>query len=59
MAASTRAMTRGHKCDFKKQINEELLDSAVAEVIVKTGKQSEIRRHDAGKNQHEGGYLFH
>ena len=30
-----RAMTRGHKCDFKKQINEELLDSAVAEVIVK------------------------
>ena len=30
-----RAMTRGHNCDFKKQINEELLDSAVAEVIVK------------------------
>ena len=30
-----RAMTCGHKCDFKKQINEELLDSAVAEVIVK------------------------
>ena len=30
-----RTMTRGHKCDFKKQINEELLDSAVAEVIVK------------------------
>ena len=30
-----RAMTRGHKCDFKKQINEELLDSAVAEVIIK------------------------
>ena len=29
-----RAMTRGHKCNFKKQINEELLDSAVAEVIV-------------------------
>ena len=28
-------MTRGHKCDFKKQINEELLDIAVAEVIVK------------------------
>ena len=28
-------MTRGHKCNFKKQINEELLDSAVAEVIVK------------------------
>ena len=30
-----RAMTHGHKCDFKKQINEELLDGAVAEVIVK------------------------
>lgn len=30
-----RTMTRGHKCDFKKQIHEELLDSAVAEVIVK------------------------
>ena len=28
-------MTRGHKCDYKKQISEELLDSAVAEVIVK------------------------
>ena len=28
-------MTRGHKCNFKKQINEELLDSAVAEVIAK------------------------
>ena len=30
-----RTMTRGHKCDYKRQINEELLDSAVAEVIVK------------------------
>ena len=30
-----RTMTHGHKCDFKKQINEELLDRAVAEVIVK------------------------
>ena len=28
-------MTRGHKCDYKRQINEELLDDAVAEVIVK------------------------
>ena len=28
-------MIRGHKCDYKKQINEELLDDAVAEVIVK------------------------
>lgn len=30
-----RNMTRGHKCDYKKQINEEVLDAAVAEVIVK------------------------
>ena len=30
-----RTMTRGHKCDYKKQVNEELLDDAVAEVIVK------------------------
>ena len=30
-----RNMSRGHKCTYKKQINEELLDSAVAEVIVK------------------------
>ena len=28
-------MNRGHKCDFNKQIREELLDDAVAEVIVK------------------------
>lgn len=30
-----RSMERGHKCDYKKQIREELLDDAVAEVIVK------------------------
>ena len=30
-----RTMIRGHKCDYKKQIREELLDDAVAEVIVK------------------------
>ncbi len=30
-----RIMTRGHKCDYKRQIREELLDDAVAEVIVK------------------------
>ncbi len=30
-----RTMTRGHKCTYRKQINEELLDDAVAEVIVK------------------------
>ena len=28
-------MIRGHKCDYKKQLREELLDDAVAEVIVK------------------------
>ena len=30
-----RSMIRGHKCDYKKQIREELLDNAVAEVIAK------------------------
>ncbi len=30
-----RGMQRGHKCDYRKQIKEELLDDAVAEVIVK------------------------
>ncbi len=30
-----RTMTRGHKCDYKKQIHEELLDDAVAEVITR------------------------
>lgn len=30
-----RTMTRGHKCDYKKQIHEELLDNAVAEVITR------------------------
>lgn len=30
-----RTMTRGHKCDYRKQIHEELLDDAVEEVIVK------------------------
>ena len=30
-----RTMMRGHKCDYKKQINEEMLDHAVAEVITK------------------------
>jgi len=28
-------MTRGHKCDYKKQINEDILDAAVGEVITK------------------------
>nr|DAE43899.1 MAG TPA: Putative integrase [Caudoviricetes sp.] len=26
-------MTRGHKCDYKKQVHEEMLDASVAEVI--------------------------
>lgn len=30
-----RGMQRGHKCNYRKQIREELLDDAVAEVIVK------------------------
>lgn len=30
-----RNMSHGHKCTYRKQINEELLDSAVAEVIIK------------------------
>lgn len=30
-----RGMQRGHKCDYKKQIREEPLDDAMAEVIVK------------------------
>lgn len=32
-------MIRGHKCDYKKQIREELLDNAVAEVIVKLAEE--------------------
>ena len=30
-----RKMNRGHKCEFNKQIREELLDDAVAEIIIK------------------------
>ena len=30
-----RNMTRGHKCDYRKQVHEEMLDVAVAEVISK------------------------
>ena len=30
-----RNMTRGHKCDYKKQVHEEMLDASVAEVISK------------------------
>ncbi len=32
-ACKHRNMTRGHKCDYRKQINEELFDNAVAEII--------------------------
>ena len=28
-----RNMTRGHKCDYKKQVHEEMLDASVADVI--------------------------
>ena len=28
-------MNRGYKCDYKKQINEELLDNSVSEIIIK------------------------
>ena len=28
-------MTRGHKCDYKKQVHEEMLDASVAEAISK------------------------
>ena len=30
-----RDMTRGHKCDYKKQINEEVLNDAVTEILMK------------------------
>ena len=33
MAVNTRNMTKGHKCDYRKQVHEEMLDNAVAEVI--------------------------
>ena len=28
-----RNMTRGHKCDYKKQVHEEMLDASVAEAV--------------------------
>lgn len=30
-----RNMNRGYKCDYKKQINEDLLDNSVSEIIIK------------------------
>ena len=44
-----RSMQRGHKCDYKKQIREELLDDAVAEVIVKLVSNPRVCSNDAGK----------
>ncbi len=32
-----RLSNRGHKCDYKKQISEDVLDNAVAEVISALG----------------------
>ena len=54
-----RTMTRGHKCDYRKQINEELLDSAVAEVIVKLVSNPKFAAMMQEKNQHEGGHFRH
>ena len=34
-----RSMTRGYKCDYRKQINEDVLDAAVAEVIMQLVKK--------------------
>lgn len=48
-----RTMNRGQVCTYKKQINEELLDSAVAEVIIKlvsNPRFAMIKRFPTGKN---------
>lgn len=37
-----RTVTRGHKCDYKKQIHEELLETAVAEVIIKLDSNPKV-----------------
>lgn len=45
-----RQMIRGHKCTFSKQIREELLDDAVAEVIVKiVSNPKELRKSHSTK----------
>ncbi|MCD7947105.1 MAG: recombinase family protein, partial [Oscillospiraceae bacterium] len=44
-----RAMTRGHKCDYRKQIREELLDDAVAEIIVKLVRNPKFAEMMQGK----------
>lgn len=45
-------MTRGHKCDYKKQVHEEMLDASVAEVIsklVSNPKFSDLIRNKINK----------
>ena len=37
-----RNMTRGHKCDYKKQVHEEMLDASVTEVISKLVSNSKF-----------------
>ena len=37
-----RKMDRGYKCDYKKQINEELLDNSVSEIIIKLVSNSKF-----------------
>ncbi len=54
-----RTMTRGHKCDYKKQINEELLDGAVAEVIIKLVSNPKFAAMMQQKNQYEDRYIRH
>lgn len=47
-----RNMTRGHKCDYKKQVHEEMLDASVAEVIsklVSNPKFSDLIRNKINK----------
>ena len=48
-----RNMTRGHKCDYKKQVHEEMLDASVAEVIsklVSNPKFSDLIRNKINKD---------
>ena len=40
-----RKMQRGQKCDFTKQIQEEVLDNAVVEVIIKLVSNPSVSRH--------------
>ena len=53
MGVNTVVCDRGHKCDYRKQIREELLDDAVAEVIVKLVNNPNFATMMQGKNQHE------